>query len=285
MRGNNPNGEVATSRRLPAPNGAPPRTPPAGSAAPKATTPSPPPTPSPAAGSAQHGALEIEGPDHPAGWFADSDGPSGTPGSATPESPTAGSATPAAGSAAAGSAVDPLAPTDDKLPEFGTVTPPVVTEEGPMPRKEKFINLGGKDMVRAVFDELSPGNLGKRVYFNSEDNSYVLIQLKTRVNPEKADFDKAADSVIAELRKRRAEAAVYDFVKTRCEAMARASKIKPSIDLVTERDGSGNLMPVSYRPCMSFLAAPQGAPERQRAPRPELQASARDDKLSAGCSP
>jgi hypothetical protein len=167
----------------------------------------------------------------------------------------------AAGSAMTGSAagsaatVDPIAPSTDKLPDFDAVKPPLVSEQGPLPRSEKFFGLGGRDMVTAVFDELSPGNLGKKVYVNDE-GAYVLIQLKSHNAPNIADFDKQADAIIAELRERRAASAVIDFLKNRCETLAKAGKIHPNTDLVREHDGSGNALPISYQPCQSFRPAP-----------------------------
>nr|HEX4317048.1 peptidylprolyl isomerase [Kofleriaceae bacterium] len=252
----------------------------------------PPPPPPDDGGSAgsdgPHGELEVHGPDHPAAWYADGDGPSGSGMAAESPAGSAGSSTPAKGSAtakgsaatmtttttttktgsagsaggtasvpAAGSAAPAadLKPSDDKLPAMDAVAPPKVSEQGPTPRVSKLPGVGGKDIMDAVFDELSPGNLGKRVYAG-EDGSYVLIQLKTRASVNVTDFDKQADHVIAELRHRRAEAAVVDYLKNRCETLAKANRIKPNPEYIREHDDQGNPLPSGYHPCMSFALQP-----------------------------
>ena len=216
-------------------------------------------------GDGPHGALEVDGPDHPASWFADSDGPSGSSatahgsGSGSGTGSAAGSGVAAVGSAGGSTAGDVKA-TDETLPTMDPVAPPKVSEQGPTPRVGKLPGLGGKDILDAVFDELSPGMLGKRVYAG-EDGSYVLIQLKTRHNVDTKDFDKDGAHVISELRHRRAAAAVFDFLKNRCETLAKANKIKANPEYIREHDDQGNPLPSAYHPCMSFAqdaAAMQG---------------------------
>jgi hypothetical protein len=220
-------------------------------------------------GDGPHGALEVDGPDHPASWFADSDGPSGSSvnanvngsgsGSTHGSGAGSGSAVAAAGGGSAAGASD-IKATDETLPTMDAVAPPKVSEQGPTPRVGKLPGLGGKDILDAVFDELSPGMLGKRVYAG-EDGSYVLIQLKTRHSVDTKDFDKDGAHVISELRHRRAAAAVFDFLKNRCETLAKANKIKANQEYIREHDDQGNPLPSAYHPCMSFAqdaAAMQG---------------------------
>ncbi len=227
----------------------------------------------------QHGALEVESKDQPAGWFADKDdkgsavpaesagsaSPTATAGSAAPTAgsaaPTAGSAAPTAGSAAtpaagAGSAAPaPAAPaaelvaSADTLPAFGDVAPPKVSHHGPGPRSTHMDGIGvSKDASTALFDELAPGNLAKRIY--ETDTGFVLIQLTGKGDPNSDEFDKKADEEISQLRNSRAAAMIDEWLKTRCEAAAKAGKIKPLQEMLRETDDKGQPLPEVYKPCM-----------------------------------
>jgi hypothetical protein len=230
----------------------------------------PPPTaPDGKPGDGPHGALEVEGPDHPAGWFADADGTPGTPapGSAVAATGSAPAGSAAGGSGAgtgsAGSAVDPIAQSTDVMPRFDAIEPPHVSEQGPMPRASKAGGIGGKDIIEAAFDQLTPASQGDILaslstrIFAGDDNSFVIIQLKDRHQANVAEFDKDAEHVLAEMRHRRSEAAVADYLKARCEALAKSNRIKANQELVREHDDNGNPLPSGYRPCMSFQVQAQ----------------------------
>ncbi len=219
----------------------------------------------------QSGSLEIESKDIPAAWYAADDKAGGNAaGSATgtaAESATgtaAGSATgAAAGSATAGSAasaaavpvatppvVDPLAPSKDVLPAFGEVKPKVMSH-GPSPRMKSMPGLGSSDAaVAAIFGELTPGMLAKKVY--ESDGNYIVLQLKAKDAAKVTEFDKTADTSVTELREVRGRALLEDWLRTRCEQLAKDGKIKPMADLVKESDDQGKPLPAVYRPCMSF---------------------------------
>jgi hypothetical protein len=109
---------------------------------------------------------------------------------------------------------------------------------------------GSKEAQAALFDELSPGMIAKRLYETKD--GFVLLQLIARTQPKVEDFDKEADQRISELRDKRAQEFIEQWLKTRCEELAKDGKIKPNPELIQERDDQGKPLPVQYRPCMSF---------------------------------
>jgi hypothetical protein len=107
-----------------------------------------------------------------------------------------------------------------------------------------------KEAIAAVFDELQPGNLAKQIY--DAEGSYIVVQLISRTQPNVADFDKDADRRVAELRIQRGQAFLEEWLKTKCETLAKDNKIRPNPELLIERDEQGKILPVGYKPCMSF---------------------------------
>ncbi len=229
----------------------------------------------------QHGSIYLRSPfriaeradkpekDHLASWQASDDkAPAGTAGSATPAAgsaaPAAGSAAPAAGSGSgsgsgAGAPAIPPAPpapvelkaSTDVLPAFGEIKKPKVVAEAKVQRQKDMPGLETvADAPTALFDELQAGMLGKKVYETPE--GFVLLQLIDKQAPKVEDFDKIADKEIERLRSIRGRMAVEGWLKTRCEALAKDGKIKPSAELVHETDDAGKALPQVYRPCMSF---------------------------------
>jgi len=222
----------------------------------------------------KHGSLEVHEEDVPVAWYAEADGSAnGTtaaPGSAsgTPAAPAAGSATTrtaAGGAAGAGSgsaaapATPPVAPpptvieaSKDQLPQFGEIPKPKVNRLGPSPRQAKMAGLGSsKEAVDALFDELSPGNLAKKLY-EGDGGNYVVLQLITRLEPKVEEFEKTANTEIARMRDARGKAAVHDWLKQRCDTLSKAGKIRPATDRIRETDDKGNPAPTVYHPCMYF---------------------------------
>ena len=227
-----------------------------------------------------HGALETAPEkDIPAGWFETQEKtgsaaapapatPPATPTPATPAPKTGSAATQAAGSAAApatGSATSapapatppaspaaPIVASKDTLPLMADVPPPHVTRFNSKSRAKQMNGLGAsKEAIAAVFDELQPGQLASRVY-EGEGGAYIVVQLVQRNQPNVADFDKDADRRVAELRNARANAFLDEWLRDKCETLAKANKIKPNPELLIERDDQGKVLPVSYHPCMSF---------------------------------
>jgi hypothetical protein len=179
---------------------------------------------------------------------------------ATPDTGSAGSA--AAGSGSATTVATPATPTapaaaievtpsTDTLPAFDTVKPPSVTRYGPAPRSSSMSGLGtSKEAVAALFDELSAGMLAKKVY--EADGGYVLVQLISRSSPKVEEFEKEADRLVEELRASRGQAFLEEWLKDRCETLAKERRIVPNAALVRDFDDAGKPLPVTYRPCMSF---------------------------------
>lgn len=237
----------------------------------------------------KHGSLEVHEQDVPVAWFADADGSAngGVAGGGTPAAPATGSAAaPAApatggsgtasspateattGSAGAGSGSAaaptippgppaPPAPTvveasKDILPQFGEIPKPKVNRLGPSPRQAKMPGIGGaKDAVEALFDELEPGGAAKHVY-EGDGGNFVVVQLINRSQPKVEDFDKTADAEITRMREARSKAALGQWLKGRCDTLAKAGKIKPAADRIRETDDKGNPAPTVYHPCMYF---------------------------------
>ena len=176
-------------------------------------------------------------------------------GSAPPADPAAAgsAAAPAAGApTAAEAAPAPIVASNDKLPEFGEIKKPTVTRFGPAPRASSMPGIGtNKQAAAALFDELTPGMLAKQVY--EGDDGFVVMQLVSRTEPKVEEFEKQADRMTEELRAERAQAFVEQWLKDRCEKLAKEEKIKPNPGLIRDTDDNGNVLPTTgYRPCMSF---------------------------------
>jgi hypothetical protein len=107
-----------------------------------------------------------------------------------------------------------------------------------------------KEAVAALFDELSAGMLAKKVY--EADGGYVLVQLISRSSPKVEEFEKEADRLVEELRASRGQAFLEEWLKDRCETLAKERRIVPNAALVRDFDDAGKPLPVTYRPCMSF---------------------------------
>ena len=81
-----------------------------------------------------------------------------------------------------------------------------------------------KEAATALFDELTPGMLAKKVY--DARRRFIVMQLISRTQPKVADFDKDADRLVAELRQSRAQAFLEEWMKERCETLVKDGKIK-----------------------------------------------------------
>ncbi|CAN5192542.1 hypothetical protein BH11MYX1_BH11MYX1_14450 [soil metagenome] len=196
-----------------------------------------------------HGAREVHQQDVPAGWF---EAQAGAAGSATGSAATSG-----VGSAGSVPAPLPTAPaaavvaSSDVLPTIELVkqhTQRYFSKE----RTAQMPGIGqSKEAISELFENLQPGQLGPRVY--EADGGFVIVQLAQRPpTPLVTDFDKEADKRVAELRQQRADAFLDTWLRDRCQTLAKANKIHPNKELLTERDDAGKVLPVTYRPCMTF---------------------------------
>ena len=132
------------------------------------------------------------------------------------------------------------------------MTKPKVVSQGPTPRQKQLPVIGAsKDAINALFDELSEGMIAKQIY-QLENGGYALLQLTAKQAPKVEEFDKVADEEIKNMRDLRAMITLEQWLKDRCEALAKDGKIKPLSELINETDDKGGPLPVVYRPCMSF---------------------------------
>jgi hypothetical protein len=248
----------------------------------------------------KHGSLEVHEEDVPVAWYADADGSANPPAPAgappapagAPPAPAGGSApapaagssapagagTPAAGSAAgsgagsaaaaAGSAPPAPAPapeivaTNDQLPQFNPVDKPKINHIGPKSREVAMPGLGAsKAAIGVLFDELAPGNVAKKLY-EGDNGAYVVLQLVNRTKPDVAEFNKTADAEIARMRKTRGIAALYGWLRARCETLAKSGRIAPAAELIRESDENGKQLATVYHACMFLDALEHDALDR-----------------------
>jgi hypothetical protein len=211
----------------------------------------------------QSGAIEWESQDIPARWGdaeprpgAASAVPAAGGGNTPAANTAAGSAPPAAApppaAPAAGSGGDEIAATSDQLPTFAEIAKPKRQSVGPMPRTRGDIpGLGtSKELVRALFDELTVGMLATRIYKVSDD--YVLVQVKAKATPKLDDFEKDAEKSVAELASVRGEQLLNHWLTSRCEALVKENKIKPEQSLLREEDEQGRRIQIPYTPCQNL---------------------------------
>ena len=149
------------------------------------------------------------------------------------------------------SATEAITPSKDQLPPLGEVPKAKVNSFGPAPRMAQLPGIGpSKELADALFDELGPGMLAKRIY--EVNGSYFIVQLISKQTPKVEEFDKNADRRVSDLRDSRAQSFLKDWLKDRCETLSKEGKIKTNPELIQERDDAGKPLPVSYKPCMSF---------------------------------
>jgi len=211
----------------------------------------------------KQGAIVTESADIPASWtdgtgtlVAQGDpAPAEAPGATGDTGGSGGDAAPA-DTAATPAEPAPAAPVEltassDVLPAFGDVARPRVQSHGPVPRMRSLPGVGdNKDAINALFDELSAGMLATRVYEANGD--FVVVQLTAKNTPKVEDFDKVADQEIEQIRRARGMVAVNKFLADRCQALAKAGRIKPMADLIRETDDNGKPLPTVYSPCRTM---------------------------------
>jgi hypothetical protein len=174
----------------------------------------------------------------------------------------------------------------DQLPEFGELKKPVVDHVGPLPHEPLLPGVGAsKEASTALFDELAPGMLGKKVYefvpSHEMDVStklalqgtYVVIQLRDRATPHIEDFEKDYDWLVNEpchyvevpnpfgqkhyeercgMRARRAKKLLESWIRSRCDELVKDQKIQPNAEFLIETNDEGKQVQAQYTPC--FIA-------------------------------
>jgi hypothetical protein len=212
----------------------------------------------------RRGSLEVQEKDVPVAWYADADGSATPAAGSAAGSAAGGSAAPAAGTGSAAAPPIPPAPpapvtiepSKDVLPQIGEVPKAKINRLGPVPRQAKMQGIGGskeaaKEAVDALFDDLAPGSLAKKVY-EGDGGGYVILQLVNRQQPSVEEFDKIADDEITRMQAARGKAALRNWLKNRCDVLTKAGKIRPAADRIQETDDKGNRAPTVYHPCMYF---------------------------------
>src|SRR4029078_7462658 len=98
---------------------------------------------------------------------------------------------------------------------------PRVSRFAPSPRQSPMQGVGtSKAAVDTLFDELSAGSVAKKIY-EGDSGTYVVVQLINRAQPKVEDFDKTADAEIARMQEARGKAALYGWLRSRCEALTK----------------------------------------------------------------
>src|SRR5579862_2844072 len=103
-----------------------------------------------------------------------------------------------------------------------------------------------------LFDELADGQLATRVL--EGDGGYYVVQLTKKVQPDVKDFDAKADAAIQHLQDQRSGSMLLDWLRTKCDALQKAGKIKIAGDKTRETDDQGNPLPQTYTPCYQLHA-------------------------------
>ena len=201
----------------------------------------------------KHGStVTYESGDQLAGWNAGPDGSSGPAagsGSAAPAAPAAGAAAPATPAAPA-----EVVASKDLLPTFGDMPVAKYSHHGPEKRVTQLPGLeGAKEAVGILFDDLADAQLAPRV-LEGDTGVYYVVQLTKKVNPETGDFDKKADELMQRLQDARSGSMLLDWMRTKCEALSKAGKIKVAADKTRDTDDQGKPLPVTYQPCFQLRA-------------------------------
>ena len=142
----------------------------------------------------------------------------------------------------------PPAPPAGDLPAI-EIDPPGLESIGPAPRPvDTLAGLGrGKELVTALFETLSEGQVAGQVFEVSEPDGFVVVQLLDR---SEADLDKFD---AAEMRERlllpRQIRVLTDWIKSRCEAAAKAGEIGVNTDYLVYDDDKP---PMPYSACANI---------------------------------
>lgn len=212
------------------------------------------------------GSIIVESKSVQAGWLAsqqtagsaEAPAPAPAPAGEGSAGSAAGSAAPAAMPVAPAPAANPMAPSSDKLPEFGPIAKASVTRLGPVARSNRLVDFGeAPALVGMLFDTLQPNGLADGVY--DAQGAYAIVQLVSRSQPDMKEFEKKADNMIQLIKQRRSGDALMGWLKDRCETLYKAGKIKPAADLIREYDDQGKPLPTSYKPCITYATGEDSA--------------------------
>jgi parvulin-like peptidyl-prolyl isomerase len=223
------------------------------------------PAPAPGGGPGSQGRIEIESDDIPAVWGADEPAPATSAGGATPPAPAAAPAaapttgTPAAPAAAPAAPAAPAAtrdimkPGSETLPTLGAVEKPKVDRVGPVPR-QAVTSRASKDVSAALFDQLADGSLASRIF--KVRDGYLVVQLIHRENAELEKFEKTAEQSVEDLVHERGNRLAGGWLRTRCEELRKAEKIKFVRELFDDATDEGKKVAIDFVPCANVDQLP-----------------------------
>ena len=155
-----------------------------------------------------------------------------------------------------------MEPTTEALAQVGKVAPPTVERHDGIVRSGDATPIGeSNELVRALFDELSTGELSPRIYEVRGSvvdplPRYALVQLSDKKLADVKEFDKQADRLVDRLAMTRGYQLFAEWLRERCSSMATAGKLKPTYAYLQTYDDQGRKQPITYQPCES-LALPQ----------------------------
>jgi len=187
--------------------------------------------------------------DLPTAWMQADGGAAAAPTAAAPI---------AAAPTAAAPVAAPIVPSGDVLPKLGEVPTPVVDSFGPFSRYGTRTPVGDSpEIARALFDELTTGELAKQVYevkMGAVDaaSSYAVLQVTSKQLADTKEFDKNVALHITNLTTELGAEYLNDWLRTRCFALAAKGQIKPATNLITPLDDEGRRMKIVYQPCESM---------------------------------
>jgi hypothetical protein len=150
-----------------------------------------------------------------------------------------------------------LKASDEPLPPLGELEPPTLETFGPIARTANRTPLGeSSELARALFEELTTGALGTRVYEVRSSivaaPMYVLVQVTDKKLADVEAFKKDAEQYVATLSRERGGRYLVDWLRQRCTSMVEKKQIAPLWAAVQGYDDQGNKLPIVYAPCMSF---------------------------------
>ncbi len=141
---------------------------------------------------------------------------------------------------------------DDGLPRPANLKMPKIQHQGPFQRDVKQIpGLGeSKAAVQAVFEGLEIGQVAHQVF--EIGNDYVILELAGRTDPDLDQFTKDEPQLLQQARLEKAQDVLGQWLKDRCEKVAKAGEIQVNQSLFDVTDDKGQKIPGNYKPCQFF---------------------------------
>jgi peptidyl-prolyl cis-trans isomerase D len=149
------------------------------------------------------------------------------------------------------------APTRFTSPEDGLVRPdgllpPQLQAIAPFPRHPSRVRELGEspEAVKALFDELEEGQVAPQIFEIGGD--YVLLELADKRDPDLAQFEKNEADLLASARRDKGLDVLGEWLKGRCEQVAKDGSVSVNTSYLTFQDDKGNNVQTPYKPCQFF---------------------------------